>query len=51
MSYLLDALKQSQQADMSAEQYDLQSEQLNSNKHSLATGVSPLFWVAAWRPL
>ena len=27
MSYLLDALKQSQQADISAEQYDLQAQQ------------------------
>ncbi|MCQ8890997.1 general secretion pathway protein GspB [Pseudoalteromonas carrageenovora] len=32
MSYLLDALKQSQQADMSAEQYDLQSEQLKQQQ-------------------
>ncbi|MBQ4799592.1 general secretion pathway protein GspB [Pseudoalteromonas sp. MMG006] len=32
MSYLLDALKQSQQADMSAEQYDMQSEQLKQQK-------------------
>ncbi|CAM2803574.1 general secretion pathway protein GspB [Pseudoalteromonas distincta] len=32
MSYLLDALKQSQQSDMSAEQYDLQSEQLKQQQ-------------------
>lgn len=32
MSYLLDALKQSEQADMSAEQYDLQSEQLKQQQ-------------------
>ena len=32
MSYLLDALKQSQQADMSAEQYDLQSAQLKQQQ-------------------
>jgi len=32
MSYLLDALKQSQQTDMSAEQYDLQSEQLKQQQ-------------------
>jgi general secretion pathway protein B len=32
MSYLLDALKQSQHADMSAEQYDLQSEQLKQQE-------------------
>ena len=32
MSYLLDALKQSQHADMSAEQLDLQSEQLKQHQ-------------------
>lgn len=32
MSYLLDALKQSQQADMSAEQYDLQAAQLKQQQ-------------------
>ena len=49
MSYLLDALKQSQQADMSAEQYDLQSAQLKQQQAlTFAIKKSPVAtWAAA----
>ena len=45
MSYLLDALKQSQQSDMSAEQYDLQSEQLKQQRAlTRYRTISTRFW-------
>ena len=46
MSYLLDALKQSQQSDMSAEHYDLHSEQLKQQPLVKLGGLRCLYFEA-----